>query len=586
MSPEQASGKYLDARTDVFSFGVLLYEALGGKRPFTGSTGIDVLHAIIDANPEPLDNSVPPALRVIVTKALEKKPADRYQSMREMVGDLRRLLRRQDSLSDTSTWPWKPAIAAAAVALLAVAVWRFWPAAAVRPIRRIAVLPLLNISGDPGQEAFSDGTTEAIILDLAQVHSLSVISHTTVMRYKGLKKTIPEIGRELHANAFVTGTVQRAGGRVRVSAQLINASTDQNMWGSRFDREGTDVLALEEDVAQSIAREVQARMTPEESKRFGSAPRVDPAAYDEYLLGRYLTWKNNGPEPFQQAIQHLERAIQLDPAFGAAHAELASAWTLRLANGFTDLKEAEAPARSALARARSIDPDLAETHAATGHVAMTFDWDWVTGEKELRRSLDLSPNSLDMCGCMAIALIVLGRPQEAMTWLDHAMQLNPLSAEMEALYGWALVNEHRPLDALPHLLRARELDPQNGDIYQPLMLALDETGKPGEAIQAVQGFGPTGMLALAYARAGRRSEAQKLIPKLKDPLDLALAHLALGDTNDALNDLSAAADRREFLVVTVETDPTFDPLRADPRFRQIVARFKIPEQAQSPAVIH
>ena len=211
---------------------------------------------------------------------------------------------------------------------------------------------------------------------------------------------------------------------------------------------------------------------------------------------------------------------------------------------------------------------------------MTFDWDWVNGEKELRRSLELNPNSLDMCGCMAITLTVLGRPQEAMTWLDHAMQLNPLSSEMEAIYGWALVTERRPQDALPHLQRARELDPQNGGVYQYLTLALEETARPDEAIQVVRGFGPTGMLALAYVRAGRRSDARKLVPQLKDPFDLGVAYVALGDTNNALNALSAAVDRREFPVVTIKTDPTFDPLRSDPRFQQLVGRLKIPDSTR------
>lgn len=250
------------------------------------------------------------------------------------------------------------------------------------------------------------------------------------MHYKGIKRTIPEIARELHADAFVTGTVQRVGGRVRVSAELINASSDRNVWAGRFDREGADVLQLEEQVAQAIAHEVRAQITPEETKRLTRAKKVDPAAYDEYLLGRYLAWKNAGPEPFQQAIQHLQHAIQIDPDFAAAHAELATAWSLRLANGFAEFREAEKPARLEVARAQSLDPELAETHAATAHVALTFDWDWVNGEKELRRSLELDPNSLDMCACMAIILTFMGRPQEAISWLDHAITLNPLSSEM------------------------------------------------------------------------------------------------------------------------------------------------------------
>jgi serine/threonine-protein kinase len=580
MSPEQVSGQRLDARSDVFSFGVLLYESLCGKRPFTGESDVAVLHSILHANPEPLEGEIPLAVRAVAGRALEKNPADRYQSMEEMVTDLRRVLRHADAPGGARTRLWKRIAVVAASVLMAVAIWKLWPAAAAPPIRRIAVLPLQNISGDPNQEAFSDGTTEAVILNLAQVHSLSVISHTTAMHFKGTRKTIPEIGRELHADAFVTGTVQRVGGRVRVSAQLINASTDRNMWGGRFDREGADVLQLEEDVAQAIAHEVEARVTPEESRRLTRARKVNPVAYDEYLLGRYLAWRNTGPEPYQQAIQHLQQAIEMDPGFTAAHAELATAWAMRFAYGFAEFREAEGPARSEAARARSLDPELAETHAATAHVAMTFDWDWVNGEKELRQALELDPNSLDMCGCMAITFTLLGRPQEAVKWLDHVLQLNPLSSEMEAIYGWALVNEHRPQDALPHLQRARELDPQSLDTYLGLPLALEETGRPQEAINVVQGFGPSGMLARAYVRAGRRSEAQKLVPQLKDPWDLAVAYQALGDSSHALDAIAAAMDRRELNVVMAKTDPTFDSLRANPRFQQLIARLKIPDPAR------
>jgi serine/threonine protein kinase len=320
MSPEQVTGQHLDARSDVFSFGVLLYECFAGNRPFLGTSDVDVLHAILHGTPAPLGDEIPLALRAVVIKSLQKNPSDRYQTMQELVVELRRLLRDVSARNRETSQLWARAIAAVVVALIGVISWRLWQTAGDQRVRRIAVLPLENISGDANQEAFADGTTEAIILNLAQVHSLSVISHTSVMHFKKTTKTIPEIGRELHVDAFVTGTVQSAGGHVRVNAQLIDASTDRNLWANRFDRERTDVLQLEEDVAQAVAHEVQGHITPEELKRLSGARKVNPEAYDEYLLGRYLVWKNSGPESYQQAIQHLTRATRLDPDFGAAHA--------------------------------------------------------------------------------------------------------------------------------------------------------------------------------------------------------------------------------------------------------------------------
>ncbi len=581
MSPEQTAGRRLDARSDVFSFGVLLYEMLSGKRPFAGVSELEVLQSIRHATPQPLPASVPRALRAIVEKALEKDPAARYQSMQEMVADLRRVLRQADPTPARASVPfWKQAAAVALLAVAAAVLWKLWPITTGRGhIRTIAVLPLQNLSGDPNQDAFSDGTTEAVILNLAQVHSLGVISHTSVMHYKGTTKTIPEISRELNADAFVTGSVQRVGGRVRVNAQLIS-STDRNLWARGFDRDGSDVLLLEEDIAQAIAREVQAQITPEESKRLAVAKKVSPAAYDEYLLGHYLTWKSGATaEMFQQAVAHLERATQIDPNFAAAWAGLSQAWSMRFFSNFSTLEESEAPDRAAAARAQALAPDSAEVEAALAHVSIGLDWDWAAAEKHLKRTLELDPNSLDMCLCMGIFRDMTGHPQEALAYLDRAGKLNPLSSAVEALYGATLIFMRKPQDALPHLLRGKELDPQNPDVLFGLSEAYLLTGKPEETIRLMQPFGPSGLLAAAYVRAGRSADARQMLPRLKDPLDQVFAQTAIGDHDRALDSLTTALDRREGnAVFFIKMDPLFDPLRPFPRFQQQLARLKFPDR--------
>ena len=578
MSPEQAAGQRVDARSDVFSFGVLLYEMLASQRPFVGSSNLEVLQAIVHATPQPLGAEIPQAVRRVIEKALQKNPAERYQSMQEMVADLRALLRQSvEARSPNHTW--KSAVAVALVALAALAVWKFWPAGGGPRIRTIAVLPLQNLSGDPNQEAFSDGTTEALISDLSQIHSLAVISRTSVMRFKGSTKPIREIARELPADAFVTGSWQRTGGRVRVTAQLINASTERNVWARQYERDSADVLRMEDEVAQAIAREIRAEITPAEAKLLASAKSVNPAAYDEFLLGRYLSWKT-GPDDYKQSIAHFERAVQIDPNYGAAHAGLSMAWTMRFGSGYVGFGEAEGPARAGAVRALQLDPDLAEAHAAAAHVDSVFDWDWTNAEKSFRRALELNPDSLETCYCFAIFLTSQGRFQEALDNIEHAAKLNPLSANVQALYGATLLYARRAEEAMPHLRRSIELDPQGALAYIFLAEALELTGKTEEVLKLVQAFGPTAPLAVAYARLGRRADALNVIRVLKDPMDLAQAYTALGDSNRAVESIAKALDQREFRAQFIKVWPVFDSLRSNPQFQAQVARLKIPDAAR------
>jgi TolB-like protein/Tfp pilus assembly protein PilF len=464
------------------------------------------------------------------------------------------------------------------VAIAALAAWKYWPAGGGSEIHTIAVLPLQNLSGDPNQEAFSDGTTEALISDLSQIHSLAVISRTSVMRYKGSTKPIREIARELPADAFVTGSWQRAGGRVRVTAQLINTSTERNIWAMSYDRDNADVLKLEAEVAQAIASEIKIQITPEEAKLLASAKSVNPAAYDEFLLGRYLSWKT-GPDDYKQSIAHFERAIQIDPNYAPAHAGLSMAWTMRFASNYVSLSEAESPARAGAVRALQLAPDLAEAHAAAAHVDSVFDWDWASAEMSFRRALELNPDSLETCYCFAIFLTTQGRFQEALANVEHAIKLNPLSANVQTQYGAALLYARRAEEAIPHLRRAIELDPRGALAYIFLAAALELTGKTEEALKLVQSFGPTAPLAVAYVRLGRRADALKVIHELKDPMDLAQAYTALGDSNRAVESIAKALDQREFRAQFIKVWPAFDSLRSNPQFQAQVARLKIPDAA-------
>jgi serine/threonine protein kinase len=361
MSPEQASGKPVDARSDIFSFGVVLYEMLSGRQLFAAATELEVLQRVQHGSADPLDERIPAALRTLVDKALEKDPAERYQSMRELVIDLRRAARAASEDARASHAP----PASGEHDKQGGAGRRHGGGERTRPTRRrirsLAVLPLQNLSRDPDQEFFSDGTTEALICNLAQIRALEVISRSSIMRYKGTTKTVPEIGRELDMDAVVEGSVQRVGGRVRITAQLIRASTDKHLWAGEYERDAADVLKLEAEVARTIAQEIQAHLTPEETRRFASARSINPDAREAFLLGRHHQFKDNEAD-FRQAIEYFQRATRLQPDYAAAYAGLSLTARWLKTRGFT---QEEGAARTAALKAIELNPNLGEASGSS-----------------------------------------------------------------------------------------------------------------------------------------------------------------------------------------------------------------------------
>jgi serine/threonine protein kinase/tetratricopeptide (TPR) repeat protein len=585
MSPEQSSGKPVDARSDVFSLGVVLYELLSGRQPFAGATELEVLQKIQHHTVEPLPLEIPATLRMVVEKALDKNPAERYQTMREMVLDLRRLVRQtvesQAAAPAKRSWVWLAA-AAAAIAMAAIAaLWQPWSttvgSGAPPRVRSIAVLPLQNLSNDPDQEFFSDGTTDALISSLAQLQALDVISRTSVMRYKGTTKSLPEIGRELGVDAILEGSVQRAGGRVRITAQLIRVSTDTHLWAKEFDRDATDVLELQAEVARAIAQEIQIQLTPEESTRLAQVRGVKPESHDAYLLGRYHYWKQSKAE-LEKAIEYFERAIALQPDYAAAHAALSLAWGSLRDLGFSLEEGARG---SAALKALELDPNLSEAHSAMA--GARFDaWDWDGAVKAHRRALELNPDSLDACGCYATVLAALGRFTEAIAIAEHGAKVNPLSSFMHFNYGVVLYLARRYDAAVMHTKRAIELEPQTRGAYGILALSYQQLGKVEDALAALDRpeFGGSGALGVAYARAGRRAEALEIANNLSrsksDPFNAARIYFALGDDDRGFERLTNAFDVRQGLVRWAKVNPDFDRVRSDPRFQVLVARLRIP----------
>ena len=461
-------------------------------------------------------------------------------------------------------------------------------------IKSLAVLPLANLSGDPAQEYFADGMTEALISNLAQIRALSrVISRTSVMRYKGSRKSLPEIAQELNVDAVIEGTVQRSGGRVRVTAKLIPAATDSPLWARDYERDLSDVLKLQSDVARAVADEIRIQVTPEERARLAAARNINPQAHEAYLLGRHHLRTNE--EDLRQAIGHFERAIQLAPDYAAAYAGLSNAWLQRGTWGTKNQKEVAPLAHDNALKAVALDPQLAEAHIALGLVKI-FDWDWAGTEQEITRALELDPNSAEAHRTYGELLSALERHAEAIREMQRAEELDPLSSVIQSRYARALWRARKYEEAVLHVQRAIELDPNPGNVM-PYWILGDlyvEMGRYDEAIASLKkaqshggnAVGISADVAGVYARMGKQKEARRMLEELKattDPasfsnVELAHAYTALGDKDEAFKVLFRLVEERNSYATYIKAQPPLDNLHSDPRWKELLRRMNYPPE--------
>ncbi len=629
MSPEQVRGKRLDARTDIFSFGAMLYETSCGHQAFARETDAETISAILRDEPSWVE--IPAELQPIVQKALMKNADERYQTASDLSADLRELQKCLEMETAAPAMPekfgvplWRGkltdaqtdlrqtqrassaeyiageikkhkfvSLAVLAISLLAISglgLWRFSSRSAnpartpsATEIRSIAMMPLENLSGDPAQEYFADGMTESLINNLAQIRALRVISRASVMRYKRSQKSLPEIARELNVDAVITGSVQRSGGRVRVTAQLIHAATDTHLWARDYERDLTDVLKLEGEVTRAIANEIQIHVTAEESARLASARSVNPQAHEAYLLGRYHLSKNNAQD-YARAVEHFERAIELAPDYAEAYAGLSDA-LLQQATFVKPSNEVVPPARAAALKAIELDEQLAEAHTALGNVKYYYDWDWAGAEKEFERALELNPASLIAHIAYGHLLSSLGRHDEAVKEGQIAAQLDPLSAEAHTALGRFLYRARRYEEALPVFQRAVQLEPRSigantrlGSVYAALGRYNEALAVYEKAREAAPVAGDwRDVIAYVYARMGRKREARQLVSGLKDfPIDVAAVYAALDDKDEAFRILEEAIEERKQQMIVLKEDPTLDSLHSDPRWKELLRRMDFP----------
>jgi len=446
-------------------------------------------------------------------------------------------------------------------------------------------LPLKNLSGDPTQEYLADGMTEALIGRLSSIHDLRVISRTSAMQFKNTPLSVPEIAKTLHIDAIVEGSVIRDAGRIRVHAQLIRAATDEHFWSEIYDRELRDVLALQSEVAQSIARKVEITLTGEEHAMLTAARSVSPDVYESYLKGRFN--KNNTKAELEQSIVYFEGAIKKDPTFAAAYVGLADAYD-SLGTVFVGAPPAEARQKqmSAARKALELDPTIAEAHALLADVLQRR-WQWAEAEAEYRRALDLNPSDSAAHVGFARWLLCQGRADDAVAWARRARDLDPLGSVGTSI-GYILFEARHYDEAIRAMRAVVGVRPEDASAYWYLGFALIANDQPEEAIPVLEKAlsvserspGVMGVLIRAYAHSGRRSDALRVLEELKKRSQTGYvpagafvnAYLGLGDKEQAFAWMERAYQERSNLLQFLKVHPFFDPLRSDPRFANLVRR--------------
>jgi serine/threonine-protein kinase len=560
MSPEQAAGeRTLDPRSDVYSLGCVLYELLAGEPPHFGPSPKSLI-ARRFTEPAPrvrrIRPEVPTAVDEAVAQALAPDPADRF-----------------------------PTAAAFADALAG----RVLPARQPRP-PSVAVLPFLNLSTDPENEFFADGITEDVIAQLSKIRSLRVISRGSVMRFKRREQSMREIGVALDVGTLVDGSVRRAGSRVRIVAQLLNADSDGHLWAETYDRELTDIFAIQSEVALQVAAALKAKLTHEEQTRIRKEPTEDVEAYQLYLLGRHclLRWTGGG---VLQGLNYLEQAIARDPGYALAYTAIAHAYTevgLGIA-GELSAREAYERAQAAVSRALELDPGLAEAHAMLAFLKFVGDYDWKGAEAEFRRAIDLDPNSGDTYDTYGLMLSALGRYDEALAAQRRAHELDPLTHRHDA--ATTLMRAGRYDEALRVASRIIELEPEFAMAYATRGWAYLLKGMPDEGLASLEraaALSPDSTLFLAqlgqaYARVGRTREARELLGRLEElsrqryvsPYHLAYVHAGLGDDDLAMDWLERAYEERAGGVYGIKGSFLFASLRDHPRFRALLEKMNL-----------
>jgi serine/threonine-protein kinase len=635
MSPEQARGQKVDARTDLFSLGVVLYEMIAGRPPFDGINALEVIGEILKSEPQSLKSyapEIPSEVQRIVSKALRKNRDERYQTARDLLNDLKDLKeelsfaakqarsgqteRGQAVTASAEALPTSAGAAAqttssakiilgeiqrhklgaALMLVILLAALSYFAFFARRPsaaIESLAVLPFQYRSGNADSEFLSDGLAESLIYQLSQLPNLKVSPASSVFRYKGKETDLRTIGSELGVEAVMSGRMAQRGESLTISVELVDVRSNKTLWGEHYERRLSDLLAMQREIAREITERLQLKLTGEGEQKLAKKYTNNNDAYQLYLKGRFH-WAKRTKADMLKSIEYYKQALELDPNFALAYVGMAESYNSMGKNPDLSPKEAIPPAKAAARRALEIDPSLAEAHSALADSLAIYDWNWAESEREFKRAIELDPNVSYIHVAYAVGhLTAAGRAKEVVAELERALELEPLSLINNTVLASGYLYARQNDQALQQARKAYDLDPNFPLALHWLGQAYIDNGLYDEAITLGENGlkkGPSNptfiaFLGQAYAKSGRQIEAQQFIERLREAAKtqyirtyyIACIYVALGDKDKAFGELEKSLADKDCYLPRARIDPLMDPLRDDPRFKALLKRMNLPE---------
>jgi serine/threonine protein kinase/Flp pilus assembly protein TadD len=615
MAPEQIQGGEVDTRSDIFSFGVVLFEMLTGKMPFRGEHEAAMMYSILNEEPESLLKFKPdlsPELDRIIHRSLEKDPEDRYQSVADMVSELRRLQKastrvvRPDPTSPSrtnSTIPPAPVAKhrspvlrwtaiALAVIMVSIAAWVLLDQKPSQKITSMAVLPFVNAGADQSAEYLSDGFTESLINSLSKFPGVKMMSRNSVFRYKGKDVDPQVVGKELNVGAVLLGRIQQNAGALSVSVELVNTTDNSHMWGNQYERNPSEIIALQNEISRELSRQLSISLTGDQEQQMIRSATENTEAYQLYLKGRFY-WNKRTTEGFKKAVELFQNAIDKDPGYALAYSGLADCYNLMSSYYILPASDASSKARAAANRAIDLDNTLGEPHTNLASIAMDYDWKFDDAEREFKRAIELNPNYATAHHWYGEFLAAMGRRKEGMAEIGRAIESDPLAPVLYASAAWILyaMGEHQ--QAITNADRALELDSQFPRAFSLKASVYSRMGKHEEALRyARQAIAASGngieyraLLGFVMGRAGMRTEAETTLRGLHEisrnefvaPVLFAIVYAGLNNDDKVFEWLEKMYEARSGDIVMLNIEPAWDLVRGDPRFTTLTQKVGLPQ---------